>query len=183
MLQVVAQATFGKLDRVLRDIWLECCGHMSAFRFPQKPVRLPASRDPAQRFAAMMRGGFRGDNGDDKQLMRQAVDTRLAPGVKFNYEYDFGSTTELSLRVVEQRPSVFPKAGIHLLARNEPPEIPCAVCQKPATQICVECDGQGDGALCESCAAEHECGEDMLLPVTNSPRLGVCGYSGPSIEP
>lgn len=182
-LEVPAKATFGDLDEVLRDIWLECCGHMSAFNFPRKRVRLPASRNPAEVFAALMKGGFGGDIEDDDQLMGQAISARLAPGVKFNYEYDFGSTTKLSLRVVDERPSIFPKSGIHLLARNEPPEIPCSACQKPATQICTECDCQGDGALCESCAAEHECGEEMLSPVVNSPRTGVCGYCGPSKEP
>lgn len=24
----------------------------------------------------------------------------------------------------------------------------------------------------------HECGEDMLLPVVNSPRVGMCDYTG-----
>jgi hypothetical protein len=33
------------------------------------------------------------------------------------------------------------------------------------------------------CAAKHECGEEMLLPVLNSPRAGVCGYCGPSVDP
>jgi len=182
-LEVPAKATFGKLDDVLRDIWLECCGHMSAFNFPRKRVRFPATGDIAQMFATLRQGGFGGDIEDDEELMRKPVGTRLAPGVKFDYEYDFGSTTKLSLRVVDERPSVFPKAGIHLLARNEPPEIPCKDCQKPATQICGECECQGNGALCESCAKDHECGDEMFLPVLNTPRAGVCGYTGPSREP
>jgi hypothetical protein len=32
--------------------------------------------------------------------------------------------------------------------------------------------------LCQACAEDHECGEDMQLPVVNSPRVGVCGYAG-----
>lgn len=36
----------------------------------------------------------------------------------------------------------------------------------------------GEGWLCESCAKNHECDEDMFLPVLNSPRTGVCGYTG-----
>jgi len=32
--------------------------------------------------------------------------------------------------------------------------------------------------VCEGCAGEHECGEEMLLPVVNSPRVGMCGYEG-----
>jgi len=31
-LEVSASATLADLDSFLRDIWLECCGHLSAFR-------------------------------------------------------------------------------------------------------------------------------------------------------
>lgn len=182
-LEVPAKATFGRLDEVLRAIWLECCGHMSAFNFPRKRVRLPASGNVAQVFAALMQGGYGAGIEDDEQLMDEPVGTRLAPGVKFDYEYDFGTTTKLSLRVLGERPSAFPKSGIHLLARNESPEILCIQCQKPATQICGQCECEGDGALCESCAKNHECGDEMFLPVLNTPRTGVCGYTGPSKEP
>jgi len=34
------------------------------------------------------------------------------------------------------------------------------------------------GWLCDECAPKHKCGEDMLLPVVNSPRVGKCGYTG-----
>ena len=33
---VPAKATFGKLDPVLRDLWLECSGHISAFQSPRE---------------------------------------------------------------------------------------------------------------------------------------------------
>ena len=33
-----ADATLAQLDRLLRDVWLECCGHMSAFEVgPMEP--------------------------------------------------------------------------------------------------------------------------------------------------
>jgi len=32
--------------------------------------------------------------------------------------------------------------------------------------------------FCNECAKEHEYGEDMSLPVVNSPRCGVCRYKG-----
>ena len=32
--------------------------------------------------------------------------------------------------------------------------------------------------LCDACAKEHACGEELLQPVVNSPRAGVCGYPG-----
>ena len=44
-LQASAKSTFGDLDAVLRAIWLECCGHMSAFSFPLKRLLLGRAAD------------------------------------------------------------------------------------------------------------------------------------------
>jgi hypothetical protein len=168
-LEARGDATFGKLDRVLRDIWLECCGHMSAFRFPRKAARIPVWED------------FDAGMASEKRMMKEPLGKHLRAGVTLDYEYDFGSTTCLSLRVVDEyaRPSM--DSDFRLLARNEPPDYACAVCGKSATQVCNAC---GEGIpLCGRCGKKHECGEDMLLPMVNSPRVGVCGYCGPSIEP
>ena len=70
-----------------------------------------------------------------------------------------------------------PLKKIELLARNNMPDFRCK-CGKPATDVCTECLWEGNGFLCEKCAKSHECGEDMLLPVVNSPRMGMCGYTG-----
>lgn len=179
-LELPAEATFSELDRVLRDIWLECCGHMSAFRFPRKQVRPTSPANFAKMFEQLAAGAFAGGQDDEERIMRERLGKRLQPGMKFDYEYDFGSTTDLSLRVVDDYLSLQPKPDIRLLARNEPPDIPCAHCKQPATQVCVECEGT---PLCDACVPEHECGEEMLLPLVNSPRAGVCGYCGPSVEP
>jgi len=178
-LELPATARFNQLDGVLRDIWLECCGHMSAFSFPVKRVRPKAPLDFAQLLKTSGAGGFP-DEPDDEQLMGERMGKRLLPGVKFEYEYDFGSTTNLSFRVLAEYAGSQSKPKIRLLARNEPPDIRCDQCGKPATQVCVECQGV---PMCDACAAKHECGEEMLLPILNSPRAGVCGYCGPSIEP
>lgn len=167
-LQAHADATFGELDRVLRDIWLECCGHMSAFRFPRKPAPQPFWGD----FEAEMAG--------EQRIMQEPLSKRLQTGVKLDYEYDFGSTTCLTLRVVGEYDRSPPRSPFRLLARNEEPSYPSAECGKPATQICCGCDG---GVLCDKCGKTHECGDKMLLELVNSPRTGVCGYCGPSIEP
>lgn len=37
---------------------------------------------------------------------------------------------------------------------------------------------QLNGRLCDTCAESYECGEEMLLPVVNSPRVGMCAYDG-----
>ena len=97
-------------------------------------------------------------------------------GDKASYKYDFGSTTELEIQVVRVREAACPEA-VRLLARNEPPVWVCGVCGKPATQICTECV-DSNPLLCDEHAESHECGEEALLPVVNSPRAGVCAYTG-----
>jgi len=150
-LEIPANATFKKLDQFLRNIWVECCGHLSAFSIQ------PASPDEIR--------------------MNARVGDILETGMKFYYEYDFGSTTELALKVISEEQSDAKDKSIRLLARNEPPQIKCSVCDKSATQVCTQCIDENTGWLCDHCAPGHECGEDMLSPVVNSPRVGVCGYT------
>jgi hypothetical protein len=157
---VSASATLKTLDAFLRDIWLECCGHLSEFTIGED--RFVSHPDRAM-----------GDRG-----MSAAIGKVLEPGMKFFHTYDFGTSTVLVLKVVSAHAGTPPRKGVRLLARNEPPEIPCNVCEKPAVQICAECVWDGKGCLCAACAEKHDCDEDMFLPVVNSPRTGVCGYSG-----
>lgn len=159
-IELPANARLEALDAFLRNIWLECCGHMSMFTIQDK------------RYSVEPMGEF-----DDESMEARLSDV-LSPGMKFYHEYDFGSTTHLALKVVSQEQKQLKGKSVIVLARNEPPPIPCTSCGKPATQVCAECICSDAGWLCETCAAEHECGEEMLLPVVNSPRVGVCGYTG-----
>jgi hypothetical protein len=138
------------LDGLLRDVWLECCGHLSEFS-----------------------SGLR-----QKVAMTRTVDQVLGQsGSRLGYVYDFGSSTELVVShsgVIEAAP----EKGVRVVGRNEAPTWPCDVCGQPARMLCVECVYDGRGFCCETHAPEHPCGEDMLLPVVNSPRMGVCGYTG-----
>jgi len=152
-------APLSALDKFLRRTWLECCGHMSAFDIDGK------------RYAAAPMDGER--------TMRARLDQVLEVGMKFFYEYDYGSTTALALKVISLRAQGSTKAAVQLLARNEAPRIFCRRCGiQPATQICTECAWNDKGWLCDGCVAVHECDEGLLLPVVNSPRVGVCGYTG-----
>lgn len=110
--------------------------------------------------------------------MRVRLDKVLSPGLKFFHEYDFGTTTELSVKVLAEEDREAKGPPIQVLARNIPPPIPCEVCGKPATEVCSQRVYDEQGWLCEACAQAHECGQDMLLPVVNSPRVGMCGYTG-----
>lgn len=159
-LEVPANATLETLDGFLRQTWLECCGHMSAFTIEDKTYSVA----PSAEF-------------DDESMDAKLSDV-LSPGMKFYHEYDFGTTTHLALKVVSEKESDIKARDVRVLARNEPPPIPCGSCGKAATQVCTECVWSGKGWLCDACAAKHGCGDEMLLPVVNSPRVGMCAYTG-----
>lgn len=159
-LEVRGGATLTKLDEYLRAIWLECCGHMSRFT----------------------RGGWRGG---EVPMSRKAGDV-LGEGVVLAHEYDFGSTTETTVKVVAaRRGRPLGRHPVLLMARNEMPAMPCAECGAPGTRLCVECmEEMVDAVLCEAHAATHpheDYGDPLAL--VNSPRLGVCGYEGPAEPP
>jgi hypothetical protein len=102
----------------------------------------------------------------------------LKVGQKFSHEYDFGSTTYLSLKVMAEREGHIQKEDdpVTILARNVPPTFLCRVCGKPATQV--ESGGYynaAEVAYCDECARK-KCVD--TLPIVNSPRVGVCGYTG-----
>jgi hypothetical protein len=160
-IEVPADASLKNLDGFLRDIWLECCGHMSAFTVG------------AQRYSVMPEAGY-GERG-----MAAKVGMIFTPGTAALHEYDFGTTTELTLKYVGEREANYRGYDIGILARNEPPVYKCEVCGEIATKVCSACIWENAGWLCDEHASAHECGEDMLLPVVNSPRVGMCAYAGP----
>jgi len=153
-LWIDGETTLEIIDKFLRGIWLECCGHMSEFE----------GVDMSKKAGSVFKKG--------KQL---------------NYEYDFGSPTRLTLTVVDEYPMKADKM-IVLLSRNEPINLMCATCKKvPATKLCSVCFYEKLALYCDKCAPKHakKC-EDFAdyaaMPVVNSPRMGVCGYTGGSID-
>lgn len=157
-----ADATLRDLDDFLRATWLECCGHLSAFTIGEVTY-------------SMATDGPWGNPMDDRD-MDVAVGNVLKVGAVFRHEYDFGSTTELRLKVVRERHGQPDGALVQLLARNEPPDIGCSECDQPASQVCTECPYEDGGPVCRSCASRHR--RHARLPLVNSPRTGVCGYTG-----
>jgi hypothetical protein len=152
-LLVSQHATLDDLDSFLRKIWLECCGHMSAFSYGKWGEEIPMSTN---------------------------INNVASIGYTLNYKYDFGSTTELIIKFIgDHKGSIEDHEKIKILSRNSQAIVPCDECAKfPAVEICTECQCDGGGWLCENCIKNHECGEEMLLPVVNSPRAGVCAYRG-----
>jgi len=160
-LEMAGTATLEKLDKYLRAIWLECCGHLSKFTI----------------------GGW---GGMDVGKARKA-DSIFEPGLVLRHLYDFGTTSETDIKVVDTRqgkPTT--KHPIALLARNILPEAVCQECGQPAKWLCIECLYEEDmtGHLCDEHVEEHphdSYGEPM--PLFNSPRTGICGYEGPAEPP
>lgn len=160
-LEVRGSATLTDLDRYLRAIWLECCGHLSQFSI----------------------GGWSGD----EIAMRRRVGAVFAPGVKLTHIYDFVTSSETHISMVgvrEGKPTT--KHPMALMARNLPPQAEYMVCQKPAAWLCMECiyEQEASGMLCNTHVKKHphhNYGEPM--PLVNSPRCGMCGYEGPANPP
>jgi hypothetical protein len=157
-LLVRADGSMRNIDQFLRDIWLECCGHLSNF----------------------------GHN-NFKINMNDQVEEIFQPRIKIYYDYDYGTTTRVFLRAHKQY-QLHLKDDIFLLSRNEPLNIMCTSCKKyPATNMCTVCLYDKDAFFCEKCSEKHAATcEDYPdyaeMPIVNSPRMGECGYTGGSID-
>jgi hypothetical protein len=155
-LELKSEATLTDVDAFLRHTWLECCGHMSSFEIGDR------------RFDS----GLDDFDPDDGETMDVAVGEVLRPGGVARYVYDFGSSTELRIRALAPRSGKPAAEPVRLVARNAEPRLPCNRGHADAVHVCAGC---GD-AVCEACTPRHRCGPEMLLPVVNSPRVGVCAY-------
>src|SRR6266567_4066403 len=222
-LEIPASEPLVTLDGFFRDIWVECCDHLSGFE-----IGGTSYADEPGDFAFEIVGAEVQEEGDEKQedevVEEEEEEEDLSPeelaeeigkfldeeppeyrnripdelqvevrslevplekvvkvGQKFTYEYDFGSTTELNLRVVSERDGVIQEGEeddpVPILARNMPPVILCKVCGKPATKVVAGYFNVEENAYCNKCARRSE-DSDMMLPIVNSPRVGVCGYTG-----
>ncbi len=156
-----ATSSLTVLDSFLRKIWLECCGHMSQFT--------------------------QGSTWGTEIGKSRKANAIFAKGVKLNYVYDFGTSTELKIQVMGEYPLAV--KGIDLLSRNEPLDIFCHSCKKEAAaNICsIHWGDTGGWMFCESCSEDHEAvcedaADYAWMPVVNSPRMGECAYDGGTID-
>ena len=122
-LEAPAFATLEDLDILLREIWLECCGHASIFKIDEERYFVEA----------------------DEQWEQKSMDIELGDVLtirkRFYHDYDFGSPTHLMLRVVLEREGEIKNSSIKVLARNDPPLIKCQECDKLAVKFCTGCSG------------------------------------------
>jgi hypothetical protein len=143
-----------EVDSFLRQIWCECCGHMSAFEIGK-------GKDKWFDFGDC-------DYGMSEKLSSFRIGSVLP------YEYDFGTTTYINVTIVGEIYRPKQKDKICLLARNEPPSEVCCKCGKPA--VFVNAGSWDHECYCKRCSNGQD--EFMLSPITNSPRCGACGYEG-----
>ncbi len=213
-LEVPANTTLVEMDGFLRDIWLECCGHLSAFTIdgvsykshldPQDDdndtedeflvesrkkmlehlrAQITATHPPEHAAELMELVQVHFSESPRRPIRERSMNVELGQvlkaGQKFAYEYDFGSTTHLTLKVVDEREGLSQgraKKAIKIMARNEPPVLECELCDKTAAGIYT--DWEGDVLwLCKECGKKQR-KKEYWLPVVNSPRVGVCGYAG-----
>lgn len=180
------------IDSFLRNIWLECCGHMSAFKNPTLRNKRAGMWDFFEAEDLLVKGKTKEyeklmeENNGEVPKSRKVKDA-LHKALKLEYEYDFGSTTQLQITVFAEYP-IQADEKIVLLSRNEPLKILCEICGlHPATQICTVCMGEDESAFCSKCAKKHaktcsDFDDYAAMPVVNSPRMGVCGYEGGMID-
>lgn len=151
-LSVLADSDLEVVDNFLRKIWLECCYHLSAFM----------------------------DNDRTEIQMDTKIDQAFELSDKIYHLYDFGSTTELIITNMGSYYAERQEDSVELLARNIPYKFICDECDKDAVNFSSGYYSGGDDVfLCEDCYEEYDSqDEDFFMAVTNSPRMGVCGYDG-----
>ncbi len=162
-LEMRGSKALSHLDGYLRDIWLECCGHMSEFMLG------------SGRFAAQI--------GQQRKL----TEVFKHQGDGLTHIYDMGTSSETIIQCVAVRQGKpLTSKPIVLMARNQKPDDRCIECGEPAAYLCPEClieDGTW-GTLCEKHAETHpHNGYGDPYELVNSPRMGMCGYSGPAEPP
>lgn len=203
---VRVDATLDDLDNFLRDVWMECCGHMSLFMAKPKDAR-----------RVIYTAHPEGDEEDEEQLEDEIADQlgltpaqrevmRLAPrhwptekpldipvqdALKhcptLTYEYDMGTTTRCTVTFDKEISLSWPTrksaSKIRLLARNARPDWVCSECGEPATKQCTlnDCWQGGYLKLCDKHAKTHarqnHPDDDWTIePLSNSPRDPSCGY-------
>jgi len=169
-IEMKAASKLESLDDFLRKVWLECCGHMSAFNTGDGPFQGEVYN----------RQAFEPGDKD----MSYAIESLFSVGSKFGYVYDFGSSTMLTLDITGEREGSMGRNDVRLVIRNEMPDYTCSQCDKPAKWInSIEMyEGESSPLYCSKHQKEYD-GEDdeAFLLFLNSPRTGECAYGSVDI--
>ena len=191
-LGVRCDVTLRELDKFLRAIWLECCGHLSHFTVGGDvySVLVPVPGEKRR---------FQPEDEYQKNWkhMRRTVSAAIPPLTRLEYEFDYGYTTELVLEhvvtFVELVQRVSPTQPWHggkivILAQNHPLHA-CLRCGGPAYWKIVPQEDEyedyddelyeKEGVLyiddldpitfCAECAPPS----GDFIPLASSPRVGI----------
>jgi hypothetical protein len=119
--------------------------------------------------------------------MSARVQDVFEPGVELTHIYDFGTSSVTLIKAVRVRQGIpLTPDPIFLMARNSPFHVHCQECGQLAAWFCRDCgDEPGEVAFfCRQHALEHDgVHYEGMMALVNSPREGMCGYSGPSEPP
>lgn len=156
--------TLRELDQFLRDVWVECCDHLSSFKIN------------GQEYESQVESTF--GWGIPSKDMNVKIKDVMELNDKAEYMYDYGSTTYLEIKVVGELFSGRRQKNIEIMARNNVPVIKCSQCGEKAEYF----DFENEEYLCGRCLEEQDGEGDLIVEFAgeNSPRAGVCGYHGSS---
>jgi len=155
-IRIKANAKLSVLDALLRNTWLECCGHLSGFQMWNE--RYESFPDESE-----------------YESMNIAAKEVLEQGLQFTYDYDYGTMTTLHLKVVSdnKNDTAVMKQPVEILARNLPSTFECVVCKRIADYLFYD-DKDMMQFVCDNCVKNYEA-EDVYS-VEDSPRMGLCAY-------
>lgn len=96
--------TLRVLDTFLRDVWMECCGHLSKFNIDGITYACDGALEET----------FYGEEESFDVLLKEV----LYSNSKIKYSYDFESTSEVVIEVVDKIETAENSSSIEILARN-----------------------------------------------------------------
>jgi hypothetical protein len=158
-LEMPGSAALKDLDRYLRAIWLECCGHLSRFSVGRWNGEIP---------------------------MKPRIDRVFTAGTELTHIYDFGTSSETLIKGIDVRKGkALTARPVYLMVRNDPPQSECVECGEPAKWLCDQCimEDEESGLLCDEHVKTHPHEDYAPTLIVNSPRMGMCGYDGPAEPP
>ncbi|MBV4423756.1 SEC-C metal-binding domain-containing protein [Clostridium tyrobutyricum] len=156
------EAKLKDLDRFLRNIWVECCGHLSRFSIHGENYDSEIDTDEIWNRS--------------KNNMNVIIKNIIKLKDDIDYEYDLGNTTYLKIKVIDEIKWLKTKNKIEIMARNNKPDILCAECDRKAEYY----DYENQEYLCVKCSKKAFRNVEMIekLEYENSPRDRVCSYHG-----
>jgi hypothetical protein len=80
-----SKTRFGSLDHFLRDLWLECCGHLSAFTLPKRKKVAAAPRGNAWGMMTLLPWEMDLLFNDPDELMDEELGGKISSGDVFSY--------------------------------------------------------------------------------------------------